>query len=101
MVRGLLRAMVAPAAVGESFNIGNHRTVTTIYGLANTVVRVLDSPSQIRFVPHTSADIELRIPRVDKARDVLGFEARVDLEEGILRTAEHYRSLTGPAAALP
>ena len=51
MVRGVLRTMVAPAAVGESFNIGNHRAVTTIYGLANTVARVLDSSSEIRFAP--------------------------------------------------
>jgi UDP-glucose 4-epimerase len=98
MLRGLLRAMVAPAAVGESFNIGNHRTVTTIYGLANTVTRVLESSSKIRFVPRHSADIELRIPHVDKAREVLGFEACVDLEEGIQRTAEYFRSLSGDAA---
>jgi UDP-glucose 4-epimerase len=98
MLRGLLKTMVAPAAVGESFNIGNHRTVTTIYGLANTVIRVLESSSQIRFVPRSSADIELRIPHVDKAREVLGFEARVDLEEGIQRTAEYFRSLSGDAA---
>jgi UDP-glucose 4-epimerase len=91
MVRGLLKTMVAPAAVGESFNIGNHRTVTTIYGLASTVIRVLDSCSEIRFVPQTAADIELRIPRVDKAREMLGFEALVDLDEGIRRTAEDYR----------
>jgi len=90
MVRALLRTMVAPEAVGESFNIGNHRTVTTIYGLANTVIRVLGSTSEIRFVPRASADIELRIPHVDKARDVLGFEALVDLDEGIRRTAEHF-----------
>ena len=92
MLRGLLRAMVNPNAVGESFNIGNHRAVTTIYGLASTVVRVLGSSSQIRFVPRSSADIELRIPHVDKARDVLGFEAEVDLEEGIQRTGDHFRS---------
>lgn len=98
MLRGLLRTMVAPAAVGESFNIGNHRTVTTIYGLANTVIRVLESSSKIRFVPRPSADIELRIPHVDKAREVLGFEARVDLEEGIQRTAEYFRSLSRDAA---
>jgi UDP-glucose 4-epimerase len=98
MLRGLLRTMVAPAAVGESFNIGNHRTVTTIYGLANTVIRVLESSSKIRFVPRASADIELRIPHVDKAREVLGFEARVDLEEGIQRTAEYFRSLSRDAA---
>jgi UDP-glucose 4-epimerase len=99
MLRGLLRAMVAASAVGESFNIGNHRAVTTIYGLASTVVRVLGSTSQIRFVPRASADIELRIPRVDKARDVLGFEPLVDLEEGIRRTADHFRS-TLPADAV-
>jgi UDP-glucose 4-epimerase len=98
MLRGLLRTMVAPAAVGESFNIGNHRTITTIYGLANTAIRVLDSSSTIRFVPRHSADIELRIPHVDKAREVLGFEARVDLEEGIQRTAEYFRSLSRDAA---
>jgi UDP-glucose 4-epimerase len=92
MLRGLLRAMVMPAAVGESFNIGNHRAVTTIYGLANTVIRVLGSASGIRFEPRASADIELRIPQIDKARRVLGFEARVDLEEGIERTAEYFRN---------
>jgi UDP-glucose 4-epimerase len=99
MLRGLLLAIVAPSAVGESFNIGNHRAVTTIYGLASTVVRVLGSTSQIRFVPRASADIELRIPRVDKARDVLGFEPLVDLEEGIRRTADYFRS-TLPADAV-
>jgi UDP-glucose 4-epimerase len=92
MLRGLLRAMVTPAAIGESFNIGNHRAVTTIYGLANTVIRVLGSTSVIRFVERASADIELRIPHVDKARDVLGFEAHVDLEEGIELTAEYFRN---------
>ena len=104
MLRGLLRAMVAPAAVGESFNIGNHRTVITIYGLANTVIRVLGSTSEVQFVERASADIELRIPHVDKAREVLGFEAQIDLEEGIRRTAEYFTNVSQPAAgsrALP
>jgi UDP-glucose 4-epimerase len=87
MLEGILKTMIVPAAVGESFNIGNPRTITTIYGLANTVIRTLGSGSKIRFVPRASADIELRIPHVEKARFLLGFEARVDLEEGIERTA--------------
>jgi UDP-glucose 4-epimerase len=90
MVDGVLRAMTMPAGVGESFNIGNARTITTIYGLANTVIRVLGSSSQVRFAPKLSADIDLRIPRVEKARDLLGFEAAVDLEEGIQRTAAFF-----------
>jgi UDP-glucose 4-epimerase len=91
MVRGILLAMVHPKAVGESFNIGNQRAVTTIYGLANTVIRVLNSESPIVFTRRDYADIELRIPAVNKARELLGFEAEIDLEEGILRTGEYYR----------
>lgn len=90
MVNGLLLALTHPRAVGESFNIGNQKAVTTIFGLANTVVRVLNSKSAIEFVNRDSVDIELRIPSVDKARDLLGFEAEVDLEEGIRRTAAQY-----------
>ena len=92
MVDGVLLAMAHPRAVGESFNIGNQRAVTTIYGLANTVVRVLDSQSRITFVRRDYVDVELRVPAVNKARDLLGFEAKVDLDEGILRTAEYYRA---------
>ena len=93
MVEGILAAMEHPNAVGQSFNIGNARAVVTIYGLANTVVRVLGSKSQIRFVRKDYADVELRVPNVDKARDLIGFEAQVDLEEGLRRTGEYYRSL--------
>lgn len=92
MVEGTMLALERPEAVGESFNIGNARAVVTIYGLANTVVRVLGSSSEISFVRKDYADVELRVPAVDKARDLLGFEAKVDLEEGIARTAEFYQS---------
>lgn len=92
MVRGTLLCMEHPKAIGESFNIGNQRAITTIYGLANTVIRVLDSKSTIQFVHKEYADVELRIPNVSKARDLIGFEAKVDLDEGIRRTAEAYRA---------
>jgi UDP-glucose 4-epimerase len=92
MVDGVLLAMEHPRAVGESFNIGNQKAVTTIYGLANTVVRVLDSRSAISFTYKDYADVELRIPSVRKARELLGFEAQVDLDEGIRRAAAFYRS---------
>jgi UDP-glucose 4-epimerase len=91
MINGILLVMEHPKAVGESFNIGNQRAVTTIYGLANAVVRILNSKSPIVFSHREYADVELRIPAVKKARDLLEFEAKVDLEEGIWRTAEFYR----------
>jgi UDP-glucose 4-epimerase len=91
MVDAVLLVSTRPEAVGETFNIGNRRSVETIYRLAHTVVRVLESNSAIALVVRNEPDVELRIPSVDKARDLLGFEAAVDLEEGIRRTADFYR----------
>jgi UDP-glucose 4-epimerase len=87
-VEGLLLCLEDPRAIGHSFNIGNARAVVTIYGLAQTICRVLGSQSRIIHKPALSADIELRIPSVDKIRDLLGFVAKVDLEEGIRQTAK-------------
>jgi UDP-glucose 4-epimerase len=84
----IMKCLKGDEAIGESFNIGNARAITTILGLAETVCRVLKSESKIIFKPALSADIELRIPNVDKAFELLGFKSKVDLEEGILRTAD-------------
>jgi len=84
----LVRCVEDPKAVGESFNLGNARAVITILGLAQTVCRVLKSDSEIVFEPPLSADIAIRIPSVEKTKELLGFKAKVDLEEGILKTAE-------------
>ena len=92
MIDGALLAMAHPKAVGESFNIGNQKAVVTIYGLANTVVRVLGSQSPIVFTSKDYIDVELRVPSVRKARELLNFEAKIDMEEGIRRTADYYRS---------
>ncbi|MDD0808778.1 NAD-dependent epimerase/dehydratase family protein [Curvibacter sp. RS43] len=88
MVEGVLQALEHPRAIGESFNIGNARAVTTVYGLAQAVCRIVGSQSKIVFRDALSADIELRIPSVKKAKDLIGFEATVDLDEGLRRTAE-------------
>jgi UDP-glucose 4-epimerase len=89
----LIRCIEDPKAIGESFNLGNARTVITTLGLAQAVCRVLKSDSKIIFKDALSADIEMRIPSVAKAKEVLGFDAKVDLDEGILKTAEYFKSL--------
>lgn len=93
LVRGIGLALSEKAAVGETFNLGNSRAVVTIYGLANTIVRVLGSKSRIVFTNKDYADVELRVPSTQKAKRLLGFEAEVDLEDGIARTARFYRGL--------
>jgi UDP-glucose 4-epimerase len=86
-VECLIKCIEDPIAVGESFNLGNSRAVITILGLAQLVCRVLESKSQINFVPALSADIAIRIPSV-KTEELLSFKAKIDLEEGVLRTAK-------------
>lgn len=88
----LIRCVENPKAIGESFNIGNSRAVITILGLAQLVCRVLKSDSKIVFDPPLSADIAIRIPSVEKTKEILDFKAQVDLEEGVLRTAEWMKS---------
>ena len=87
----LLKCIENPVAIGESFNIGNSRAVVTTYGLAQTVCRVLNSESRIVFKPALSAEVELRIPSVEKTYRMLDFKAKIDLDEGIIRTAEWFK----------
>ncbi len=92
MVEGTLLALEHPNAVGESFNIGNARSAVTIYDLAQRIKRATEASGEIVFRPLHYTDVELRIPNVDKARELLGFESRVELDEGLDRTVAWYRS---------
>lgn len=98
MVRGLLLCLEHPGAVGESFNIGNARSAVTIFDLAGRIKRLSGCPGEIVFQPLHYIDVELRIPNVTKARELLGFEAEVELEEGLTRTIAWYRKKLGSAA---
>ena len=98
MVEAVLLALEHPSAVGESFNIGNARSAVTIYDLATRIKRLTGCPGEIRFVPLHYTDVELRIPNIDKARSLLGFEAEVELDEGLSRTIAWYRARLGAAA---
>jgi UDP-glucose 4-epimerase len=90
----LMMCLENEKAIGNSFNLGNARAIMTTLGLAQTVCRVLRSESKISHRPPLSADIELRIPSVEKSEKILGFKAKVDLEEGILKTAKWFKSLS-------
>ncbi len=91
IVDGILRVLDVPEAVGEAFNIGNPRSTLTIFNLAREVVRLAGSRSEVRMVDWPYVDVELRIPDIGKARRLLGYEPKVDLEEGLTRTIAWYR----------
>jgi UDP-glucose 4-epimerase len=91
MVEALMLALEHPNAVGESFNVGNARSAVTIYDLAQRIKRLTGCPGELVFQPLHYSDVELRIPNVEKARELLGFAAQVELDEGLERTIAWYR----------
>jgi nucleoside-diphosphate-sugar epimerase len=92
-------ALSRDEATGQAFNIGNPRSTLTIYQLARLVVQLCESSSPIEFVEWNFPDVELRIPDVKKAESLLGFRARVDLDDGLARTISWYREKLARAGA--
>lgn len=101
-VEGIVRCLRTPEARGEVVNIGGNRPVT-INELAILVHETLGiSPLRAKYVPYSELpgkyeDVIVRIPDMSKARDLLGFEATVSLEEGLAETAAWHRALRAGA----
>ena len=91
IVDGVMETLTNDNALGQAFNIGNPRSTLTIYHLAKLIVDLANSPSQIALEPIDRVDVELRVPNIDKAISLLGYEPKVNLEEGLTRTIEWYR----------
>jgi UDP-glucose 4-epimerase len=99
MVSGVLACLEHEAAIGQAFNIGNPRGAVTIYDLAQRIKRLSGAEGDIVFQPLHYADVELRIPNVKKAREVLGWEPAIELDEGLEKTIAWYRAKTQAAVA--
>jgi len=88
MVEGLYRLMLSDLA--EPVNLGNPEEVT-ILELAQRIIRLTGSRSQIRYRPLPQDDPRLRRPDISRAREHLGWEPRVGLDEGLARTIDWFR----------
>jgi UDP-glucose 4-epimerase len=91
MVSALLLALEHPSAVGQTFNVGNPRSAVTIFDLAQRIKRLAGATGEITFQPLHYADVELRIPNVEKGRELLGWEPKVELDDGLEKTIAWYR----------
>jgi dTDP-glucose 4,6-dehydratase len=72
-------------------NIGNPREMT-ILQFAEAVLKVTASKSKIEFRPLPVDDPKVRKPDITKARTLLGWEPKVTLEDGLVRTVEYFRA---------
>ena len=90
-VAGVLLCTEHPAAIGHAFNIGNPQGTATNFELANMIIRLTHSRSEIVFKPHPGPEVDLRVPSIEKAASLLGFKPSVSLEAGITRTIPFYQ----------
>jgi len=104
-VDGVLSCVERPGAIGQAFNIGNPQGTATNFELANTILRLTKSRSEIIFRPHPGPEVALRVPSIDKAMTLLDYRPRVALDVGVAKTipwyAENLSALTSNAAVQP
>lgn len=89
--RALIEMIARPRAVGEDFNIGNPKNTITISQLAHLVLDVTKEHVPIIFTESGFPDIGIRVPSLDKARQILDFEPVYDMRRGLELTVEWYR----------
>ncbi len=74
----------------EPVNIGNPREMT-IKQFAEEIIRITGTSAQIEHRPLPVDDPKVRQPDITRARTVLGWEPRVEFEEGITETIDYFR----------
>ncbi len=101
IAEGLICAMSSPAGLNEDFNISASRELT-VAEIAKIVWETCgEDPEELEFehLPTFEVDVQRRWPSVEKARQLLGWEARIDAEEGIAATVRWLRELPQPIAS--
>lgn len=91
MINAVELCLTNKKAIGEVINVGNPKGTITISSLAEKIVALCKSKSKIVYIPKNYVDVELRIPSIEKAKELLGFYPKVDLNEGILKTYNWYK----------
>jgi nucleoside-diphosphate-sugar epimerase len=72
-------------------NCGNPKE-RTIREFAETILKITGSQSTFKHLPARPDDPRRRCPDITKAKQVLGWQPKVDLEEGLRRTIEYFRT---------
>jgi UDP-glucose 4-epimerase len=93
---GIVTALRHPAALNEDFNISAEQELT-VEAIARVIWEVCDRPADefaLEHLPTYPVDVQRRWPSVEKARRLLGWEAKVELSDGIGRTVEWLRTIS-------
>jgi dTDP-glucose 4,6-dehydratase len=89
LVDGIIRLMMSKE--NDPVNIGNPREMT-IKEIAETIIRMTGSKSHLIYKPLPTDDPKQRRPDITRARTLLGWEPKVQLEEGLVKTIEYFKT---------
>ena len=98
---GVVTAMSSPAGLNEDFNISASRELT-VAEIARIVWEACgEDPDAfaLKHLPTFAVDVQRRWPSVEKARELLGWQARIEVEDGIAATVRWLRERGAPAEA--
>ena len=82
----------------EPVNIGNPREMT-IKQFAEEIIRIMGAKSSIQFKPLPEDDPKVRQPDISRAKKILGWQPKVEFEEGIKKTIEYFRNASKTAGS--
>jgi nucleoside-diphosphate-sugar epimerase len=91
LVEGLMLAMFQPGTAGEVFNLGNPEE-HTVLEFAHTILQLCNASSHIVFESSRIDDPERRRPDISKAQQMLGWQLKVSMQEGLRLAIEWFRS---------
>ncbi len=103
VVEGLSKLLESPQCFGQVINLGNDEEVS-ILGLAEKAIELTGSKSEIRYVPYEEAygdgfeDMRRRVPGLDKAKKLIGYEPTRSLENIINDVANEFKKESAAAA---
>ncbi len=92
LVEGLIKLMNKSDATQSPINLGNPNEISVLE-LAKTIISMTNSKSKVIQLPLPQDDPKQRRPDIDKAKKVLGWEPKINLENGLTKTIEYFKSI--------
>ncbi|HCF96207.1 MAG: SDR family oxidoreductase [Verrucomicrobiota bacterium] len=92
LIDGMVRMMESPVDLTGPVNLGNPNELT-IRELAETIIEMTGSSSELIFLPLPADDPKRRQPNIDKASEELGWKPNVPLRQGLEKTIEYFDQL--------
>ena len=90
LINGMIKLMETPDSITGPINIGNPDEFS-IKELAEKVIEITGAKSNITFEPLPTDDPSQRKPNISKAKELLKWEPKIKLEEGLMKTIEYFK----------